>query len=206
MSTFKPYYFWGSLQCKDYHCEEILKIIHGNNFLNSSKEKLFDVPILWIITYLKQTVTENSQFFEKGADYMYGKSLYFDIAEHISIDWDTTQYYVINADQTELFESYILDEEKKVNDILSELKKQWKAIFNKIDNRYYSVKFQNYKHFDKFRQYALQLSKPDYIFEGDVLSLLRNYNYSNGIVEFIWSNVFEIPYVLAKIVGLRQDD
>jgi len=104
-----------------------------------------------------------------------------------------------------LFDSIYIDEENKANEILSEFKKQWKIIYNRVDGESYSIKFRSYKQFDKFRKYALQLSKPYYFFEGDVLGIVNHYNYANGIMEIKLGRVFDIPKTLAKILGLRND-
>jgi len=178
--------------CNEYHCDSILRQYDG--FVKQG-ERLLNGPILDIVRRLKEGIKVN-------ISYLIDK---FNLEEHISICWERTQDYNYNEDEVELFESIYIDEENKVKKILSEFQKQWKAIYNEVDENYYSVKFTTYKKFDKFRKYALQLSEPDYIFEGDVLDIVRHYTYSNGIVEFKLSKVFDIPNPVARILGLIND-
>ncbi|HAF27968.1 MAG TPA: hypothetical protein DCG75_02875 [Bacteroidales bacterium] len=180
--------------CCDYHCQEILWNVQSEHFLRQARELLLNAPVLWIVSSLKDAIRENMGLLSD-----------FNLTEHIQINWDRTQYFVSNDDETELFESFYIDEENKANEILSELKKQWKIIYNRIDGEIYSIKFRSYKQFDRFRKYALQLSKPYYIFEGDVLDIVNHYDYANGIVEIKLGRIFDIPNTLAKILGLRND-
>lgn len=180
--------------CSDYNCKKILDKVQSNDFLMRAREDLFDRPILWIISSLRKTIQENTELFED-----------LNLTDYILINWDRTQNFETNADETELFESIHIDEENKVKKILLEFKKQWKITYRRIDDNYYSIKFGSYKQFDKFRKYALKLSKPYYIFEGDVLEIVNHYDYINGIVEIKLSRIFGIPNPLAKILGLRND-
>jgi len=180
--------------CGEYHCQEILRSVQSEDFLRPARKNLLNAPILWIVDSLKNAIRENMDSLSD-----------FNLAEHIQINWDRTQNFETNDDETELFDSIYIDEENKANEILSELKKQWKIIYNRIDGETYSIKFRSYKQFDKFRKYALHLSKPYYIFEGDVLDIVNHYDYVNGIVEIKLGRIFVIPNTLAKILGLRSD-
>lgn len=180
--------------CCDYHCQEILETVQSDIFLRQAREILSNAPILWIVSSIKDAIRENVNYLAN-----------FNLAEHIQISWDRTQNFDYNDDETELIESIYIDQEKKANEILSEFKKRWKIIYNKMDGEIYSIKFRSYKQFDKFRKYALQLSKPYHIFEGDVLDIINHYNYANGIVEIKLGRAFDIPNTLAKILRIRND-
>jgi len=180
--------------CSDHHCQEILETVKYENFLRQARERLLNSPIISIVSSLKDAIQENIDSLD-----------HFSLAEHVQINWDRTKYFETNDDEMELFESIYIDEENKVNEILSEFKKLWKISYNRIDGEIYSIKFRSYKQFDKFREYALQLSKPYYVFEGDVLYIVNHYGYANGIVEIKLGRIFDIPNTLAKILGLRTD-
>jgi len=180
--------------CCDYHCQSILETVQSDKFLWQARKDLLNAPILWIVSSLKDAIREN---IDSLTD--------FNLEKHIQINWDRTQDYNSNEDEEELFDDIYIDEENEIKKILSEFQKQWKAIYNEVDENYYSVKFKTKKKYDEFKKYALQLSKPYYIFEGDVLDIVRCNTYSNGIVELQLSKVFDIPDTLAKIVGLRND-
>ena len=98
--------------CCDYHCQEILRHVQSHNFLRQAKEYLLDAPVLWIVRSLKNTIQENLD-----------SLAHFNLAEHVQINWDRTQNFETNDDEMELFESIYIDEENKVNEILSEFKK-----------------------------------------------------------------------------------
>lgn len=180
--------------CYDYHCKEILENVRKDNFFQQEIERLLDAPILWIVSLLKEVVIEN---IDSLAD--------INLTEHIQINWDRTQYFESNADEIKLIESLYIDEKNELNKILSEFQKKWKIVYSRIDNDFYSIKFENYNQFSEFREYAVQLSKPYHIFHGDVLDIVKHYSYIDNIIEIKVSVIFDIPDVLAKILGFRND-
>jgi len=180
--------------CSDDHCQKILSEVKDEHFLKNDRQRLLDSPIIWIVSSLKNTIQENIS-----------SLAHINLAKHIQINWDRTQNFETNDDETELFESIYIDEENKANKILSKFKKQWNISYNRVDGETYSIKFRSYKQFYKFRKYALQLSKPYFIFEGDVLDIVKPYGCANGIVEIKLDSISDIPNTLAKILGLRND-
>ena len=177
--------------CCDYHCQEILKTVQSKHFLD---EDLLGAPVLYIFISIKETIRENMDLLAN-----------IDLTKHVQINWDWTQNFDTNDDEPELFNRVYIDEVKKANEILEVFKKRWKICYNRIDDRMYSIKFRSFKQFNKFRKYALQLSKPYYIFEGDVLDIVNNYDYANGIVEIKMERIFDIPNTLARILHIRND-
>jgi len=177
--------------CCDYHCQEILKTVQSKHFLD---EDLLGAPVLYIFISIKETIRENMDLLAN-----------IDLTKHVQINWDRTQNFDTNDDEPELFNRVYIDEVKKANEILEVFKKRWKISYNRIDDKIYSIKFRSFKQFDKFRKYALQLSKPYYIFEGDVLDIVNNYDYANGIVEIKMERIFDIPNTLARILHIRND-
>ena len=65
------------------------------------------------------------------------------------------------------------------------------------------MKFRNREDYNQFRKYALELAKQHYVFEGDVLGLIRIKREWDGIVELENFDLFDILNVLSKILGLR---
>jgi len=179
--------------CCDYHCREILETVQSDHFLNQSREDILNAPILYIFSSLKETIRENMDSLD-----------HINLAEHVQINWDRAQNFDTNDDETELFNSFYIDEVKKVNEILEAFKKLWKISYNRIDDKMYSIKFGSFKQFEKFRKYALQLSMQNYIFEGDVMDIVNHFDYTYGIVEIKMGRIFDIPNTLAKILGIRN--
>jgi len=180
--------------CCDYHCLEVLRSVQDEFFSFNAKEKLINSPIIMIVRSLKNNINENQDLLDR-----------INLTDHIRIDWARTQFYETNDDDTELLESIYIEEEKRVNEILEVFKKKWKIFYNRLEEDVYSIKFRNYRQFDKFRKYAQKLSKPHYVFEGDVLDMVTHFDYCNGIVEIRLEGLFEIPNTLSKILGLRTD-
>ncbi len=178
--------------CCDYHCREIVQTIQSRQFLEFGGD-LLDAPILWIVSDLKGIIIKNINLISN-----------ISLENHIHINWDRTQSFEINEDDTELYKNTYFEVEKKAIKILQEFKKRWNICYNKSDDETYLIKFKSFKQFDKFRKHALQLSRPYHVFEGDVLDLVNNYTHAYGIVEIELGNVFDIPNTLAKILGLRK--
>ena len=82
--------------------------------------------------------------------------------------------------------------------------KNYNAVVTKKDNGFL-VRFENGKLYNDFKKYALELSEQYYIFNGDVLDLVRVEKAYDGIIELKLWNSFDIKNTLAKIVGFRKD-
>lgn len=189
--------------CADYHCEEILKSIKQVEDLANANLK--NAPIIWIVKTLKSGLRQNIEYLLNGIDGLAGR---YDLnfTGHILINAERTETYLDNYDDTELFDSHYKEKENQIQKILSEFQKKWKVICSRLDEDYYSIKFKTYKQYDKFRKYALELSSPHYIFEGDLMHILENPNFVGNMVELKLGRIFDIPNTIAKIVGLRKID
>ncbi len=187
--------------CADYHCKEILNTIPETERM--AEENLKNAPIIWIVERLRYGVKENWQYLLDGIDGLAGK-YEFNFTDHILIDWDRTANYDSNHDDDHFFDKYYLEKEEKEREILALAQKKWNIKTQIINAEYCSIKFQTYYQYQKFRSYALQLAKQEYIFEGDVLTMFSEPNYIGNMVELKLSRVFAISNTLAKILGLRE--
>jgi len=194
--------------CEDYHCKEILKRIKEDNLLKTAEYNLVDAPVLWIVSVLKNTIEENMDGIIDGFSSIWGAHYKFNLAEHISINWSRTIDYENNDDDLELINDSYKEDEKQINDILMEFQRQWQVVFNKIDERYYSIKFKSYRLFEKFRKHTHKVANSPETFDiikGELLDIIKEYSYANGIVEIKLSKVFYIPKPLSVILGLKKD-
>jgi hypothetical protein len=189
--------------CTDYHCKEILKGIKREEDLANTNLK--NAPIIWIVQALKSSLRQSIEYLLNGIDGFAGR-YDFNFTEHIAIDLEHTETYLDNYDDTELLDSHYTEKETQIQKILSELQKKWKVICNRLDEDAYSIKFKSYKQYEKFRKYALELSSPYYIFEGDVMHILEYPNFVGNMVKLKLGRIFDIPDTIAKIVGLRKID
>lgn len=189
--------------CSDYHCKEILKSIKQKEGL--AYNNLKNAPIIWIVYTLKTGLRQNLEYLFNEIDGLAGR-YDFNFTDHITIDLERLETYLHNYDDSELLDSQYKEKETQIQKILSELQKKWKVIYNRLNEDDYSIKFKSYKQYEKFRKYALELSSPYYIFEGDVMHILEYPNYVGSMVELKLGRIFEIPDTIAKIVGLRKID
>lgn len=168
-----------------------------------AKQNLMNAPILWIVGTLKAGIEENKDLISgsmRGDGGIY--DFYFE--EHISINWGRTIHFKTNDDDQDYFDQQYLEEVKLEQDILSAFGKKFGVRYNILDKDRYSIKFTSTARNEKFKKYALNLAKPYYIFEGDLLELFAYPNFIGGIVEILVSRVFAIPHTLAKLVGLKE--
>ena len=169
--------------CCDYHCEEILSNIA---FVEEQVSKLDSAPIFYIV-YTMRSVLSKSE----AAD--------VELIEHLSVNWKNSEYN--EADDGNLYIKEPVDEIA----VLEELKKQWNILYSKEDEKHFSVKFRTTDQYREFKRKALEISKPYYIFEGDVQDIIRIKQEYNGIVELQPLSSFDITDTIAKIIGLRND-
>ena len=93
-----------------------------------------------------------------------------------------------------------------VKDVINEIQQETlKEASVHFGHPYYSVTFTSKENYLSFKSYALEFSKSDYVFEGDVLDILRIVREYGGLVELQPLNDFDINYVLARLLGLRDD-
>jgi serine/threonine protein kinase len=189
--------------CADYHCKEILKSIKREEDL--ANKNLKNAPIIWIVQTLKSGLRQNIEYLLNGIDGLAGRYS-FNFTEHIAISPERTETYLDNVDDMELLYGHYKEKETQIQKILFELQKKWKVICNRLDENDYSIKFKSYKQYEKFRKYALELSSPYYIFEGEVMHILEYPNFVGNMVELKIDRIFYIPNTIAKIVGLRKID
>lgn len=186
--------------CADYHCKEILNTIPRTERL--AEDNLKNAPIIWIVERLRYGIRENLPYLYDGIDGLAGK-FEFNFTDHILINWDRTADYLTNDDDDYFFDKHYLEKEEKEKQILAIARKKWNIRSQTLNADYCSLKFQTYSQYQKFRQYALLLAKPHYIFEGDVLEIFSEPKYIGTMVEIKLSRVFGLPDVLAKILGLK---
>lgn len=169
--------------CCDYHCVEIL----GNiNDLCNHNSPVIKAPILHIVYVLKRFLAK-----EDLREIV--------LSDHITIDWESKPD--IKFKQPEIYISLDQEEVK----ILNTLKEQYDVVYAKADFKHYFVRFKTIDAFENFKNYALELAQPHYVFEGDVEKVIRVRRQYHNIVELEPLDSFDITNTLAKILGLRND-
>lgn len=172
--------------CCKYHCDELLSDIKE---LCNKESQIVKAPILYIVYLLR-----------KYLDKRYINEIV--LSDNISICW--RDYPSIECDNEDN-EEYLISLDQEEIKILNVLVEKYDAFYSKADNSHYYVRFRTVDEFNKFKTYALELSRPYYIFEGDVMAILHIRREFNGVVELNMLNSFDVTSTLAKILGLRED-
>ncbi len=181
ITTYIKKYF---CSCCDYHCEELLRDI---KYLYKNKSDISQVPILHIVYVLRKYLNKDEL-----------KKIVF--SDNISISWEL--YPSIELSKKDV---YLVSLDERELEILKVFKEKYDVCYFKSNFNHYYVMFNSLEEFRKFKNYALKLSKPYYIFEGDVKELVQIKRKYNNIVEIEPLNSFDIINTLAKILGLRTD-
>lgn len=169
--------------CCDYHCKELIDEVKR---LMMTYETFDNSPIFYIVLRLRHVLSDE-------------EIQEIDLLDHISIDYSTT-----TKDENEENEVFIAIECEEKN-ILLQMQEKWNVTVSKVDSKHFSVIFDNKEKYIEFKEYALNLAKGHYFFEGDVLELIQINREYLGIVEIGPLNSFDITSTLSKILGLRND-
>ncbi len=170
--------------CCDYHCEEIIRDLEK---IQKEVGDLDDAPILYIVMHILKIKDNNEISCEN----------------EILVNWKES---ILNYYDNSIYMGLLKkdNEEKEIEKVLNEFIERYKAVITKKDGGFL-VRFEDSKSYNDFKKYALELSKPYYIFNGDVLDLVRVEKEYEGVVELkVWDS-FDINSVLAKILGVRKD-
>lgn len=170
--------------CCNYHCIELLGNIKR---LCEQESHLVRAPILHIVYVLRRELSKEDL-----------SEISF--LDQISINWKSMPDII--SEQPEI---YIPSQDQEEMRILNILKERYDAVYDKADFKHYYVRFKTTEAFDKFKKYALELSRPYYVFEGDVEKVIRVRRKYHGIVELEPLDSFGVTSTLAKILGLRND-
>ncbi len=178
--------------CADYHCEELLKRV--NTIIDECKTNLLNAPILWIINHLKMYLKNSYEIF------VYEN---YEIEYEILINWEHTKHFFDDDNKIDLKDGYIIKKEEERERTICEFKKKYNAsVYNqKNDSRL--IVFHNYAEYSIFKSESLEKAKPHYIFEGDVLDLLRLKRQSKNAIELEF-NSFDLDSTLPKLLGIIE--
>lgn len=170
--------------CCNYHCVELLGDI---KYMCREESHLANAPILHIVFVLRRYLAREDL-----------KEI--DFSNHISINWKSGPD--IEFEQPEVYMVSLDYEEVK---ILNLFKEKYDVLYAKADFKHYFVRFKTIDSFESFRDYALELSHPYNVFQGDVEKIVRVRRECHGIVELEPLDSFDVISTLAKILGLRSD-
>ena len=166
--------------CCDYHCAELLRSIKN---LCSRESQVIKAPILHIVYVLRRSLSKEDL-----------KEII--LQDHLTVNWE-----LMPAVEFEQPEIYLVSLDREEINILNVLAEQFDAIYAKADLKHYYVRFKTVDAFNAFKKYALELSQPYYVFEGDVQKVIRVKREYHNIVELDPLDSFDITNTLAKFYG-----
>lgn len=171
--------------CCSYHCKEIIQDIDE---IQKEVAYLDDAPILYIVMHIiriKDNISDIS------------------CENEILVNWKES---ISDYDNNSIYMGLLKKEnhEKEIEKVLNAFIKKYNAVVTKKDNGFL-IRFEDEKLFDAFKKYSLELSEQYYIFNGDVLDLVKVEKEYDGIIELKLWDSFDIKSTLAKIMGFRKD-
>lgn len=171
--------------CCNNHCEEIIKDLDN---IKKDVEDLDDAPILYIVKKIID-ISDDVILLEN----------------EILINWEKSIFsYNYDSNKNIYMGLYIDNRNSELEKILNRFIEEYNPVITRREEDFL-VRFTDEKLYNNFKNYALELSKPYYIFEGDVLDLVRVEKEYEGIIELKLWNSFDVTNVLAKILGIRKD-
>lgn len=171
--------------CCSYHCEEIIQDIDK---IQKEVADLDDAPILYIVMHIINIKDNRSNI---SCD------------NKILVNWKES---ILNYYNNNIYMGLLKEEnpEEEIEKVLNVFIEKYNSVVTKKDNGFL-VRFGDRKLFDDFKKYSLELSEQYYIFNGDVLDLVRVEKEYDGIIELKLWDSFDIKNTLAKIMGFRKD-
>lgn len=170
--------------CCNYHCVELLG---GIKRLCEQESHLVRAPILHIVYVLRKELSKEDL-------------IEISLLDQITINWKSMPDVI-----SEEHEVYLSSQGQEEIRVLNIFKERYDVVYDKADFKHYYVRFKIAEAFHKFKNYALELSQPYNVFEGDVEKIIRVRREYHGIVELEPLDSFDITSTLAKILGLRND-
>lgn len=186
--------------CKDYHCEEILKSIEkmlSDTEAGSLQYDLLGAPIIWIArsvrNYLRAGPIETSQ---QNLEWV-------KFERQVSVQWEGVALDEASGTElgADLFGKPLYAE--SIAHVLETFKNTWAVSFaERVDGKY-SIHFRSHEEYERFCTEARAIAARHYVFEGDVLDLLRPEADYDDHVALVWEPIYDIRITLAKILGLH---
>lgn len=181
--------------CDADHCKEMVASIKEQ--IVKIQEELSGVQIIYLIQQLKYYIAMNKEIIESEQ-----------IEDHIYFNEEITKDFATNYNDPNLMNQRELSEEKGNQKILMHAKKHWGFSYIKIlkNNEYYSIKFDSNKEYSKFKEELESLDNNDYVFEGDVLDILRVNKTIKpyGIIELKPWNSYDVGTTLRKLLKMLK--
>lgn len=192
--------------CKDYHCQEILASarrelsVSSGPYDGSLHHNLTNAPILWIVQQVRRYL--KTEVFEMSLQNLSE----IEIEREVHVDWAGTRFEDADRKAVGLNLFDPSDETATLTQALEKLQDEWNVSFTRRRDGNYQVYFRSSAEYEKFskKARAVAAQAEDYVFEADVLDLLRTDDKYDDLVALTWGSTFDIPNTLAKVLDLRE--
>ncbi|WP_166789460.1 serine/threonine-protein kinase [Cryobacterium sp. TMS1-20-1] len=186
---------------KDYHCKELIQSIRqmvSDSGAGSLRSDLLDAPIIRLARnarrYLKTDLFEVTEWHLEQLEF----------ERHVEVIWEGTclEDSARTALGADLFDKP--HDAESIAHILDVFENRWNVSTGARDDGSYSIHFRSSDEYERFSQAARAVATSFYVFEGDVLDLLRTAAEYDDLVALVWEPTYDIRITLAKILGLRE--
>lgn len=187
--------------CKDYHREELIKRIRdtiSDQGAGSLRSNLLNAPIIWMARSVRNYLrTDYLRLDQRALQQV-------EFERQVAILWTET---LAQGPSRSAVGADLFNKTHNANDvarILAAFAGRWNVSLGERVDGSYSVHFSSADEYGRFRAQALDVASPYYVFEGDVLDLLRPEAEYDDLVALVWDRDFQVLNTLAKVLGLRE--
>lgn len=182
------------ISCEVHHKKELLescKEIH-----EECEKNLMDAPILWLFNHMRYYLKDSFDTMKRNS---------YEVEFDIEINWERTMQTYFHGQNFNLVDEYESKRQLDNLNTLTLLKIKYPQIvfdFNKEENSA-KIFFPDFNSFESFKNESLLLAKPHYVFEGDVMDILRIKRQSKDCIE-LHLGFFDIENIIPKLLGLIE--
>lgn len=190
------------VSCGREHCSEILgDMTRVETRVNEMFSKYESV--IWLAYYVAVEVFSKLHPQGDPRDMFEGFSLGDYIALSAVTHWPLESFYRTNAHARSLWKPESMYAEM-ATPVLNALIVDYPHTMFRVQGDDASVYFSDHEEHKRFVNCARKFGRQDYVFEGDVQSLLRPRYAGRNFVHYVWSLGFDVKRTLAIILGRRS--
>lgn len=190
------------VSCGREHCSEIL---NGLTAVEVRVDRMFSMyeSVIWLAYYVAVEVFSKLHPQGDPRDMVEGFSLGDYIALSAVTHWPLESFYRTNAHARSLWKPESMYAEM-ATPVLNALIVDYPHTMFRVQGDDASVYFSDHEEHKRFVNCARKFGRQDYVFEGDVQSLLRPRYAGRNFVHYVWSLGFDVKRTLAIILGRRS--
>lgn len=190
------------VSCGREHCSEILRDMMAVEKRVNDVFSMYE-SVIWLAYYIAVEVFSKLQ--PQGIPYRMVEN--FSLGNHVVLSdvthWSLESFYRTNAYARSLWKPESMYAET-ASPVLNALIVDYPHALFRIQGDDAYVYFSDHEEHQRFVDCALNFGRQDYVFEGDVQSLLDPRYDGRNFVHYVWSLGFDVKRTLAIILGQRS--